>query len=121
MIFGCKRGLEKGMKNKTAAVVVTHNRKELLGQCIDRLLKQREKFCDVIVVDNASTDGTQEMVMHQYKASEVIYVNTGANLGGAGGFQYGVKKAVLSGYEYVWIMDDDTLPEETALDRKSVV
>lgn len=94
---------------------MTHNRKELLGQCIDRLLKQREKFCDVIVVDNASTDGTQEMVMHQYKASEVIYVNTGANLGGAGGFQYGVKKAVLLGYEYVWIMDDDTLPEETAL------
>lgn len=103
------------MKNKTAAVVVTHNRKELLGQCIDRLLKQREKLCDVIVVDNASTDGTQEMVMHQYKAPEVIYVNTGANLGGAGGFQYGVKKAVLLGYEYVWIMDDDTLPEETAL------
>lgn len=103
------------MKNKTAAVVVTYNRKELLNQCIGRLLRQEGVSCDVIVVDNASTDGTHEMVTRQYNVPEVIYVNTGVNLGGAGGFQYGVKRAVLLGYEYVWIMDDDTLPEKTAL------
>lgn len=103
------------MKNKTVAVVVTHNRKELLEQCIDRLLKQEKASCDVMVIDNDSTDGTQEMILHQYNMPEVLYANTGANLGGAGGFQYGVKKAVLLGYQYVWIMDDDTLPEEAAL------
>ena len=97
------------------AVVVTYNRKELLKQCIDRLLRQEGVSCDVIIVDNASTDGTQEMFMCQYDRAEVIYANTGTNLGGAGGFQYGVKKAVSMGYEYVWIMDDDTLPEKTAL------
>lgn len=101
------------MMNKTAAVVVTYNRKSLLEQCLDRLLGQKEVFCDVIVVDNASTDGTTEMIRERF--SSVIYENTGANLGGAGGFQYGVRKAALLGYEYVWIMDDDTLPEETAL------
>ena len=103
------------MRKKTAAVVVTYNRKELLKQCIDRLLGQEGVGCDVIIVDNASTDGTQEMIMRQYNRAEVIYANTGTNLGGAGGFQYGVKKAVSMGYEYVWIMDDDTLPEKTAL------
>ena len=103
------------MRKKTAAVVVTYNRKELLKQCIDRLLRQEGVSCDVIIVDNASTDGTQEMIMRQYDRAEVIYANTGTNLGGAGGFQYGVKKAVSMGYEYVWIMDDDTLPEKTAL------
>lgn len=103
------------MKNKTAAVVVTYNRKELLKQCIDRLLRQEDVSCDVIIVDNASTDGTQEMIMCQYDSAKVIYANMGINLGGAGGFQYGIKRAVLMGYEYVWIMDDDTLPEETAL------
>ena len=36
------------MKNKTAAVVVTYNRKELLEQCIDKLLSQKEISCDVI-------------------------------------------------------------------------
>ena len=103
------------MRNETAAVVVTYNRKELLEQCIDRLLKQEKVSCDVIVVDNDSTDGTREMILRQYDTPEVLYINTGANLGGAGGFQHGVKKAVLLGYEYVWIMDDDTLPEKTAL------
>lgn len=87
----------------------------MLEQCIDRLLNQKDVSCDVIVIDNASTDGTQEMVLLRYNIPNVFYINTGANLGGAGGFQYGVKKAVLLGYEYVWIMDDDTLPENTAL------
>ncbi|MCM1155769.1 MAG: glycosyltransferase family 2 protein [Ruminococcus flavefaciens] len=103
------------MENKIVAVVVTCNRKELLKQCIDGVLKQKNCSCDVIVVDNASADGTQEMIINQYDMPEVIYINTGTNLGGAGGFQFGVKKAVLLGYEYVWIMDDDTLPEEEAL------
>ena len=105
----------KNKKNKVAAVVVTYNRKELLKQCIEKLLKQEEVFCDVIVIDNASTDGTCEMIKNEFNISQVLYWNTGANLGGAGGFQYGVKKAVESGYEYVWIMDDDTLPEKDAL------
>ena len=106
---------EYNMKNKSVAVVVTYNRKELLDQCIDRLLKQKYRSCDIIVVDNASTDGTQEMIINKYDVPEMLYINTGANLGGAGGFQYGVKKAVLLGYEYIWIMDDDTLPERNAL------
>lgn len=103
------------MNNRTVAVVVTYNRKDLLKKCIDSLLIQESEKCDIIIVDNASTDGTAELVRCQYNVPEVLYINTGANLGGAGGFQYGVKKAVLLGYEYVWFMDDDTLPERTAL------
>lgn len=103
-----------GMK-QTAAVVVTYNRKDLLEKCIGCLLGQQGASCDVIVVDNASTDGTAAMIRERFDLPSVRYENTGANLGGAGGFQYGVKRAVQLGYEYVWIMDDDTLPEETAL------
>lgn len=100
---------------KTAAVVVTYNRKELLAQCMDCLLSQTDAICDILVIDNASTDGTGEMIRVQFSRPEVIYENTGSNLGGAGGFQYGVEKAVRMGYEYIWIMDDDTLPEKRAL------
>ncbi len=107
---GDKCGMEQ-----TAAVVVTYNRKDLLEKCIGSLLGQRGASCDVIVVDNASTDGTRAMIKEKFDVPSVRYENTGANLGGAGGFQYGVKKAVQLGYEYVWIMDDDTLPNETAL------
>lgn len=103
------------MKNKVAAVVVTYNRKDLLQECIAKLLGQENALCDIWIIDNASTDGTKEMVQSEYSIPQVIYQNTGANLGGAGGFEYGIKKAVEAGYEYIWIMDDDTLPEKTAL------
>lgn len=98
--------------NDTVAVVVTYNRKELLRQNLDCLMNQR-KGCDVLVIDNASTDGTSDLV--ELRNPSVIYYNTGSNLGGAGGFEVGVKIAVEKGYEYVWIMDDDTLPNGDAL------
>lgn len=97
--------------NKTAAVVVTYNRKALLAQCLMHLLEQTAPV-DILVIDNASTDGTCEMFADVPES--VHYFNTGANLGGAGGFNYGMRKAVELGYEYVWVMDDDSLPEPTA-------
>ena len=99
---------------KTVAVVVTYNRKDLLERNIQCLLSQKTDKCDIYIIDNASTDGTPEMV-NGFTDPRVQYYNTGANLGGAGGFEYGVKKAVEAGYEYVWLMDDDTLPSEDAL------
>ena len=81
-----------------AAVVVTYNRKELLEQCIKRILNQHDFFCDVLVVDNASTDGTAQWVQ-RIQDSRVHYRNTGANLGGAGGFHFGLQWAVKAGYD----------------------
>ena len=45
----------------------------------------------------------------------LVYRNTGKNLGGAGGFAYGVKEAAMAGYDALWLMDDDTIPEREAL------
>lgn len=104
--------------NKIAAVVVTYNRKELLVKCINSLLNQSLNELDIWIIDNASTDGTNELIEQKFGSYEQVkYMNTGANLGGAGGFSYGIKKTVLAGYEYLWIMDDDTIPTETALEK----
>lgn len=105
-----------------AVLVVTYNRCGLLRENIEALRQQRfgGKY-DVIIVDNASTDGTGEMVskligaQDRTAAMRLYYQNTGANLGGAGGFQYGVKWAAEHGYEYVWLMDDDCMPGPEAL------
>lgn len=99
---------------RIAAVVVTYNRKDLLQQCLKSILAQEQVVCDVLVVDNASTDGTQQ-AMEQWAEPRVRYRNTGQNLGGAGGFNFGMRWAVEAGYDYVWIMDDDTLPRPDAL------
>lgn len=100
---------------KTVAVVVTYNRKVLLEENIKSILDQTEKL-DLIVVDNASTDGTEEVVK-KYLSNRVKYYNTGKNLGGAGGFNYGMKKAYEGKYDYCWIMDDDTIPSKNALEE----
>ena len=110
----CDVPSEKEMK--IAAVVVTRNRIDLLRQCVEHLLNQTYP-CDILIVDNDSTDGTGEWVMqHAHAYSKIRYRNTGANLGGAGGFNIGMRWAVEEGYSHVWIMDDDTFPQSDALE-----
>lgn len=103
------------INNSVAAVVVTYNRKELLLENIKCLLSQKPLVPSIIVIDNHSTDGTKDVLQGYIDNEEIIYCDTGANLGGAGGFSYGVKYAVEQGYEYIWIMDDDCMPTEDAL------
>ena len=98
--------------NNTVAIVVSYNRKELLKECIKRLQLQTVKT-DILIVDNASNDGTDKLF--EKCDDNIIYVNTGKNLGGAGGFNFGIKYAVEAGYEYLWILDDDTMAEENSL------
>lgn len=106
------------MIKKTAAIVVTYNRKELLLQNIEALLKQTMRNqLEIVIIDNASTDGTFESIKRYVDTGEIIYINTGSNLGGAGGFQYGIRYAAEHDYEFVWVMDDDCIPRENTLEK----
>lgn len=102
------------MNNTVAAIVVTYNRRELVLECVDCLARQTAP-ADILVIDNASTDGTGRALEPLAQSGAIRYVNTGRNLGGAGGFQYGVRLAVKLGYALLWIMDDDSMPTPTAL------
>lgn len=97
---------------KVAAVVVTYNRKELLKECLDALLSQTRPLDSIILMDNASTDGTPEFLReHGYLGNPVIdYVRLPENTGGAGGFHHGVKRGHEKGFDWVWLMDDDAEP-----------
>ncbi len=99
--------------NNICAVVVTYNRKELLQGCIRALMAQSIPV-DIMVVDNASTDGTKDVLTEWIRDKKIIYYNTGDNLGGAGGFYCGIKKAMRQSYEYLWLMDDDTFARHDA-------
>ena len=101
--------------NKIVAVVVTYNRKELLEENIKALLNQSYENLDILIIDNASTDGT-EKVVKKYVSDKLKYMNTGANLGGAGGFNFGIRQAIERNYDYCWVMADDTIPTPTALE-----
>lgn len=102
---------------KVAAVVVTYNRKKLLLENIECLLAQSYSDLEILVIDNGSTDGTEEALSCYIRDNQIIYHNTRENLGGAGGFHRGIKLACELGYEFVWVMDDDCMPTENALEE----
>lgn len=103
---------------RTVAIVVTYNRKNLLLECIECLEKQTKRnTLDILIIDNASTDGTEEALRPMIEKKKLSYKNTGRNLGGAGGFEYGVLSVVNENYDYIWIMDDDTMPTYKALEE----
>ena len=103
--------------NKVAAIVVTYNRLDLLKKNIEALNKvQSDCMFDVLIVDNASTDGTKEYI-RTLEQENIKYYNTGKNIGGAGGFNFGIKKAAEQGYKWIWLMDDDTIPVADSLQK----
>lgn len=104
---------------KIDAVVVTYNRKELLLECIEAILSQTYKVNEVIIIDNASTDGTYDYLKSEgiIDKKEVKYRKLEENIGGAGGFHEGIKDARTNKADWIWIMDDDTIPDKNCLDE----
>lgn len=103
--------------SKVAAVVVTYNRAELLKECLASLQGQSAP-CDILVVDNHSTDGTGEwLAAYAAEHENMRFFSLPENIGGAGGFNFGMRRAVEEGFEYVWLMDDDCLPHPDALEK----
>lgn len=102
-----------------ACVVVTFNRKILLGECIQALLGQTYALKKIIIIDNNSTDGTDEMLSEKgfTNMQQVEYVRLPENIGGAGGFNKGLKHSFQDEFDWVWLMDDDTIPYENALEK----
>jgi GT2 family glycosyltransferase len=99
---------------RVVAVVVTWNRRDLLRESLDALAAQTHPV-DVVVVDNASTDGTADLLRSDYP--HLPRVVLGGNTGGAGGFAAGIASALTLAPDLLWLLDDDTVPEPTAAER----
>lgn len=105
--------------SSVCAIVITRNRKALLMECIRGLLAQSHPVERVLVIDNASTDGTEELLRGQglVDRPEVTLHRLERNSGGAGGYAEGVKLGRESGADWLWLMDDDAEPRPDALER----
>jgi rhamnopyranosyl-N-acetylglucosaminyl-diphospho-decaprenol beta-1,3/1,4-galactofuranosyltransferase len=99
---------------RIVAVVVTHDRRELLQRLV-RALLDIAGLEEVLVVDNASDDGTGEWLA-ALGEGRVLGRTLADNTGGAGGFHEGLRWAVERGADLLWLMDDDGLPEPDCLD-----
>ncbi|MEO5945094.1 MAG: glycosyltransferase family 2 protein [Ferruginibacter sp.] len=96
---------------KAIAVVVSYNRRVLLAECITALKNQTRKLDAIIVVNNGSTDDTEQWLQSQPGLNFI----TQKNVGSGGGFNAGIAWAYKNGYSWIWCMDDDGYPKADAL------
>jgi rhamnopyranosyl-N-acetylglucosaminyl-diphospho-decaprenol beta-1,3/1,4-galactofuranosyltransferase len=101
------------MSVSVAAVIITYNRISLLQECVAAIQNQLRKPDAIIVVNNGSTDGTAQWLDTQ----PGLTVYHQQNLGGAGGFNRGIKEAFNQGFDWIWVMDDDGYPATNCLDE----
>jgi rhamnopyranosyl-N-acetylglucosaminyl-diphospho-decaprenol beta-1,3/1,4-galactofuranosyltransferase len=99
---------------RAVAVIVTWNRRDLLLEALAAISAQSRPPDAVIVIDNASTDGTPAAVRNAFP--DVRLAALDVNYGGAGGFAYGMALALADGADVIWLMDDDTVPAPGALE-----
>lgn len=97
---------------KILAAIVTYNRCSLLARCIDNLQSQMRQPDEILVINNASTDGTVEML-----SQRGINFVTQENVGSAGGWHRGIAYALERSFDAVWLMDDDGFPDKHALEK----
>ena len=108
---------EIATSKKVVAVIVTYNRCNLLLEALNSLINQRRPPQKIIIVNNASTDETEDLlrVNGWTNHSDILLISLPINMGGAGGFNIGLRKAYELGAEWIWIMDDDCIPEKECL------
>jgi len=101
-------------------IIVTWNKKDYVLQLLaslDGLDYPRDKL-DVVLVDNASNDGTVEAIREQYPTINLIC--NSENIGGTGGFNTGLQWAFQQPeekYDYLWLLDNDVLVHRQALNQ----
>ncbi|MFJ9390564.1 glycosyltransferase [Nocardioides sp. NPDC101246] len=102
-------------RETVAIVVVTYNRADMLRGLLDGLTKLDQPADAVIVVNNASTDHTAQ-VLAEAITPNLQVIDSPENLGGAGGFHLGTKAAVEQGWDRLYLIDDDVVPAHDCLE-----
>ena len=116
-------------------LVVTRARLDLLKKCLSAVVAQSYLIEELIIVENFGQDGTEQFLVDHYALDQIESTSSytryqtaleyGAvssitlfakktNDGGAGGFSFGLQQAKA---DFIWLMDDDSIPETHCLER----
>ena len=106
-------------EKKVACVIVTFNRLEKLKKALSCYEKQTLKPSLIVIINNASTDGTEEYLSLWRNITEIpsVIINEKQNLGGSGGFKAGVEEAIKHDIFAINLADDDAYPSVNYLEE----
>ena len=111
--------LTTNMDRKLAIVICNWNKKDHVLKCVESVFASDFHDYDLMVVDNASTDGSAEAISARFGDGIRLIVNS-ENRGGSGGFNAGIREALKKDYSYIYLLDNDVVIDAAAL-RKLVL
>ncbi len=100
--------------NPIAVVICNYNKKDYVIKCVASVLSSHFHQFDLIVVDNASTDGSAAALTEHY-GNRLTLLENEENTGGSGGFHRGMQLAMDKGYRYIHLLDNDVILEPEAI------
>lgn len=110
--------MSRSIKNeisKIACVIVAYNNGDNIGRLLETLSSQSKQLEEIVVVDNASSDATPEIVKQKFP--QVTLLANTSNTGVGEGYAQGLGYAYQKGYEWIWLFDGDSLPQASALEE----
>lgn len=102
------------MGKRVLTIIVTYNGEKYIEDCIDSLLRQTQGT-DILLIDNGSMDNTRKIVHEKYSFINIIDV--GYNSGFAHANNVGIKYAMDNGYEYVMLINEDTVSDNKLVEK----
>lgn len=102
--------------DRIGIVICNYNKKEYVEKCIESLENQSIKDFDVFVVDNASTDGSNEYLAAKF-GKKIVLISNDENLGGSGGFNTGIGLVMEKKYPLIMLLDNDVVLSENCIEN----
>ncbi|MDO3377969.1 glycosyltransferase family 2 protein [Geoalkalibacter halelectricus] len=103
------------MKQPAVTVVICNfNKREDVVRAVQSVHDSHNVQCTTLVIDNASTDGSQDLLRERF-GDRIQLVELPCNIGGAGGFGTGMTRALAEPSEFVLLLDNDAFLEPDAL------
>lgn len=92
---------------KVSVIVLNWNGYKDTIECVESLKKVTYPKCDILIVDNGSTNASEEILRRKFP--ELTLIQTGSNLGFTGGCNAGIREALRRGADYIILLNNDTV------------
>jgi len=110
--------MSKPGSGRVSVIVLNWNGRDDTLECLESVRRIDYPDFDVVVVDNGSADGSVDAIRGRFPSVRVL--ETGKNLGFAGGNNVGIRDALGRNVEYVFLLNNDTVVDAGVLRHLAV-